>query len=159
MKTKYTKERLEPIVKDCICLTQVLRKLELKLTGGSQSHIKNLIKRHGIDTSHFTGQACRKGIANGCKKHWYEILVLMPLGSYQRSHAYMLRRALVEFGRDYKCEKCFLKDEWNGQVLVLEIDHKNNNWLDNRPENLSFLCPNCHSQKKCPSRQLVDHSP
>lgn len=34
-----------------------------------------------------------------------------------------------------------------GRSLTLDVDHKNNNWLDDRLENLQFLCPNCHSQK------------
>jgi len=39
-----------------------------------------------------------------------------------------------------------LKDRWLGSELTLEIDHMNGRYSDNRPENLRFLCPNCHSQ-------------
>lgn len=35
---------------------------------------------------------------------------------------------------------------WNGQPLVLQLEHKNGINNDNRLENLAFICPNCHSQ-------------
>ncbi len=144
-KTKYTKELLGEIAKESICIRDVLRMLGLKLTGGSQSHIKALLKRYEIDTTHFLGQASRKGLTNGLKKHWSEILVLSE--GDRRTHGYMLRRALIESGVEYKCACCGQTDVWNGKPLVLEVDHKNDNWLDNRKENLQFLCPNCHSQR------------
>lgn len=47
---------------------------------------------------------------------------------------------------DEECERCGLKDTWNGKSITLELDHINGNSDDNRLENLRFLCPNCHSQ-------------
>jgi hypothetical protein len=36
--------------------------------------------------------------------------------------------------------------EWNGKRLPLILDHENGHSIDNRPENLRFLCPNCDAQ-------------
>jgi hypothetical protein len=45
----------------------------------------------------------------------------------------------------YKCVKCEL-DSWQGETIVLDLDHINGNNRDNRLQNLRYLCPNCHSQ-------------
>ena len=43
------------------------------------------------------------------------------------------------------CWVCGIK-EWNGKSIVLELEHVDGNSLNNNEENLSLLCPNCHSQ-------------
>lgn len=52
-KRKYTFEILKPIVESSLSYAEVLRKLELKQTGGSQSNIKRLVVEYGLNTDHF----------------------------------------------------------------------------------------------------------
>lgn len=44
-----------------------------------------------------------------------------------------------------RCEHCGISD-WKGRRIALELHHRNGNGRDNRLENLTLLCPNCHSQ-------------
>lgn len=146
MSRKYPKELLESIVKGSLTITEVLTKLGLRFSGGSHGHIKDLIKKYGLDTSHFLGQRFHCGRKSHPNKyHWSEKLVLRE-GSHRREHGYILRRRLIESGREYKCVKCGNTGEWHGEPLVLQVNHRNGNWVDDRPENLEFRCPNCHSQ-------------
>lgn len=43
------------------------------------------------------------------------------------------------------CWKCGIT-EWNQIKIVLELEHIDGNSDNNVEENLSLLCPNCHSQ-------------
>ena len=36
--------------------------------------------------------------------------------------------------------------EWNKQPIVLELEHTDGDSTNNTEDNLSLLCPNCHSQ-------------
>lgn len=145
MNVKYTREALENTVKESICIADVLRKLGLRRAGGTHSHIARRLKFFEIDTSHFVGTTLARGRhRNPTRKSWQEILV--KRSDSKRQTAVILRRALIESGREYKCEECGLPPLWNGKELRLHVDHKSRDWTDDRPENLRFLCLHCHSQ-------------
>jgi len=55
-----------------------------------------------------------------------------------------LKRLKVLKEQSGKCNKCGLS-EWQGETLILELEHKDGNNKNNTRDNLEFLCPNCHS--------------
>lgn len=94
------------------------------------------IKRMGLSTKHF--------------KNWNALASvptreLLVVGS-ARNNQTLKKRILSEGLIKNECKVCGNIGEWNGGVLVLQLDHINGNNSDNRMENLRFLCPNCHSQ-------------
>jgi transposase-like protein len=61
------------------------------------------------------------------------------------SNEFVKTRINKEHLLEYKCQKCAI-DMWQGETIVLELDHINGNNRDHRLDNLRYLCPNCHSQ-------------
>jgi len=62
----------------------------------------------------------------------------------------------------YKCSICGNEGMWNGKPLKLELHHIDGNHRNNDVNNLTFLCPNCHTQtdtyrNKGTSRWLKDN--
>lgn len=143
--SKYTRDVLEPIVKDSRSYAQVLCKLGLSYSGGNHRHIKEKIADNEIDTSHFLGQSWAIGKPFRNRLTPEQILVVRE-GGIGKTRANIIRRALIESGVVYECVECGLGPEWQGKKMVIEIHHINGKNWDNRKENLMFLCPNCHSQ-------------
>ncbi len=148
---KYSDDDISLAVSKSKSVAGVLRQLGIRMTGGSHSHISSRIRRAGIDTSHFTGQAHNKGKSSFNKRTAKDILVLRKDG--YRAKSLHLRRALREVGVPDVCNDCGIGEAWNDKPLTLTVDHIDSNWLDDREENLQLLCPNCHSQKTSPKQQ------
>lgn len=148
MTIKYTEDELRTAVKQSISVAGVMRLLGYKaLAGGSRYYLKKKIERLEIDMSHFTGQAHSKGVPSHQRKSVDEVLVFEE-NLERRTNREQLLRCLDEIGRIYSCEICENDGTWQGQTIVLHIDHKDGNWSNNLRENLRFLCPNCHTQTK-----------
>lgn len=147
---KYTKELLEPIVKDCVSVAGVIVRLGLKQAGGNHRHLKLLFAQLEIDTTHFTGAIWNRGLTaetdkrvNAGRRQKYSDDEIFKEHSLAGSS--QLKKRLLRRGWEYRCSGCGIR-EWLGKKLSLHLDHINGVNDDNRPGNLRFLCPNCHQQ-------------
>ena len=105
MKTDYSKENLEAIVKESYSLTDVIKKLGLQPVGSTFKTVQKYISTYGINTEHFSGQNWRKG-----KKQTYVNKledILKPNTNYGSSR--LLKRLIDEGIKPYECEKCHQK--------------------------------------------------
>ncbi|MHA7126603.1 HNH endonuclease signature motif containing protein [Janibacter indicus] len=141
MGRKYTKELLEEAAANSTSVAGILRYLGLRQAGGTQAHIGRMLKKLEVDTSHFTQRRLpptRPPLTAA------QILVRKPRDA-NRTKPEQLRRALNEIGRPYVCEMCGCDGNWQGHAISLHVDHIDGDMTNNVPENVRYLCPNCHS--------------
>lgn len=141
---KYTRDVIQKAVSSSISVAEVLRTLNIKLSGGMHRHISKRIKEFDIDTSHFKPRESftRKAFRIPLLKP-EEILIKSRV--CRREKKYILKRALLESGIKEVCLSCGIS-KWMDKPIKLHIEHKDGDYLNNEIDNLCFLCPNCHSQ-------------
>ena len=139
-KQKYSIEELKQTIQSCTSIRQVLAILDLAPAGGNYQTIKNHIKTHNIDISHFTGQGWSKDKKVGPKRSIEEYL-----SNKQSIQSWKLKRRLLQDKFfEPKCYGCD-KKLWMDQPIPLELHHIDGDNTNNNLSNLTILCPNCHA--------------
>ncbi len=155
-KYRYSKEELQKIVAESVCLKEVMQKMGIVARGGNYKTIRNKIKEFELCIKHFTGQAHNKGKKHPEKRRPIEDY----LNNNQKIGTHALKLKLLK-AKIFEpiCSNC-KNTEWMGNPIPLELDHIDGN----NEDNLRLLCPNCHAQtdtyrgknkSKLPLRELM----
>lgn len=139
-----SESELRQAVARSISVAGVLRFLQRPGDSRLRALFPQLTNAYGIDTSHFLGQAHRRGKPGPTPVKRPEDLLVTRSGG-RRTRTALLRRALREIGVPEECAECGTGPEWLGDPMTLEVDHISGDWSDDRRENLRLLCPNCHA--------------
>ena len=142
MATKRTKADYENAVRASRSIAGMCRYFGLKPCGGNYKIMHKAIMEYNLSISHFTGQGWNRDLQFKPFEAKPIEEILVADSNYQ---SYKLKRRLIQEGLKEKiCERCRLS-EWQGHHIPLELHHINGNNRDNRLENLTLLCPNCHA--------------
>lgn len=125
----YTDDDIIRYSKEVKSMSQLLKKLNLKVAGGNFINMKRKLQLLNIDCSHWTGMAWNK---NQQLKDW---------SKYTR--AVNAKNHLIK-KRGHKCEQCNNTD-WLNNPIPLEIEHIDGDRSNNDYLNLKLLCCNCHA--------------
>ena len=130
------KETFEKYISENLSVREIA-----KLENVSRSTIRYWLEKYNLRTSYDN-----KNVKGSLKKEdFIRIYLIEKSVDYRKNQ--QIKSLLFKFDlKTNKCEKCGLKDKWQGQKINLQLDHIDGNWKNNKLENLRILCPNCHSQ-------------
>lgn len=142
-------KNLIQICKESYSYSEVLKKINKNLSGNSYNWIKKVINQYNIDISHFKGKAWRslkikKDIIKKENRKKYKFNDIFKKNS---TVTQKVLREYVKFYNllEYRCINCGCDGNWQNGIISLELDHIDGNNKNNEPNNLRYLCPNCHA--------------
>lgn len=145
---QISKEELLEIISTSQTITECFNKLHIErdiskpYTGKEFSYFKQIAQKYEIDISHFNQYS---GIKNFVSSQRADITTYFTKNNPHGTTA--LKRIVIrEKLIPHICSSCGLANEWNGKELSLQLHHKDGDKANNELTNLTFLCPNCHSQ-------------
>lgn len=133
-------EVLKGAVEKASCWSDVLRSMDLNISGFMRDKIKRICEANSISTDHFDPKTAMR--RNKLTLSFDQIFCVDS--AVARSS---LRQLAIKHGLYIStCARCGAGDTWRGSPLRLELDHIDGNCNNNVVANLRWLCPNCHSQ-------------
>lgn len=139
---KMDSKAFKELVENSVSYTQILKYFGYSGTGGSGVTLRERIKKENIDCSHILKN--NKGRNFLHRKAISLNKVMIKNSTYSRG--FLKKRLLKDGILQNRCEICGLQNKWQGQEIVMILDHINGINNDHRLENLRMLCPNCNSQ-------------
>ena len=125
----YSDGDIVRLAKESDSVAGLLKKLNLRPTGGNYINIKRNLQRLNVDCSHWTYD---RGWSRGQQlKDWSKYTRVANLKKHLKK------------SRGVRCESCFL-EKWKDCDIPLEVHHIDGDRTNNEINNLQLLCPNCH---------------
>jgi hypothetical protein len=140
--TTHTDEEFRELFRTSQTITELLSHFGLLPKGGNGRTLRARCENLGL--SYDDKAAFGRQVVGVTKRQQpeNEMLCSNSTASRRSVKALIRRKNLIP----YVCARCSLSPMWNGDELVLVLDHINGVSNDNRLENLRFVCPNCNSQ-------------
>lgn len=141
---RYSESELRTAIEQADCWSDIYRTLGISITSHNKRGIVRMATHYNIHLPVFTDQQHAR-VKQRNSRGWDKNNIFCVDSLYPRTG---LRKAVIRYNilPEYRCSCCELLPVWNGVELLLELDHINGICNDNQPQNLRWLCPNCHSQ-------------
>jgi len=142
---KIDHDSLQNILDTSSSIVDVLKQLNLNPNSGNHRTLHKRLKQENFYLDKL--QINRRKKLRSIKKNTTKIADIFIENSLF-SRTKIRQKIIANNLLPYECSKCKNNGCWLNEKLSLQLEHINGISNDNRLSNLTFLCPNCHSQTK-----------